>query len=131
MARAKKGWTCKRCSRPVGFGAQVRGYCPECYLLVKDSLPKVQKKPKPDPKIRIPWAALDEIALLREFGRTDFWTHFLYVFGAGANPKGKRWIEPAVHEPLARWFQHHVIEWHEARVRGEGIQKHLAVLVHR
>lgn len=78
-----------------------------------------------------PWDHQAEMDLLRHFCRKDFWTFFLYAFGAGSNPKGKRWIDPAVHEPIAEWFQHHVLDWHDKRMNGVGEQKHLAVLIHR
>lgn len=110
----------------------MRGYCPTCYPIVRDKLEKrKQRRLAKEAPSRYPWPALDEIALLREFGRRDFWTNFQWVFGAAANPKGKRWISPEVHEPMARWFQKHVMEWYEARERGEGIEKCLAILVHR
>lgn len=85
------------------------------------------------PKKREPasWAGEDEIELLRHFCRHDFWTFFLYCFGAWANPKGRRWIDPEVHEPMARWFQKHIDEWQQWRKDGIGKQKHLAILVHR
>lgn len=81
------------------------------------------------PEVR--WDTEDEVALLREFCRFNFWTFFLYAFGAGSNPKGKRWIDNAVHEPMAEWFQHHVLDWHAKRTNGVGEQKHLAIIVHR
>jgi hypothetical protein len=83
------------------------------------------------------WDQQAEIELLREVCRKDFWSFFLYAFGAGLNPRGSRWIEPSVHEPLARWFQHHVDDWFLKRSmvddqgRHLGEQKHLAILVHR
>lgn len=77
------------------------------------------------------WDGMAEMELLRHLGRTDFWTFFMHVFGAHANPKGSVWIDPEVHEPMARWFQQHVDEWMEKRREGRGEQKHLAVLVHR
>ena len=77
------------------------------------------------------WDGAAEIDLMRHFCRTDFWSFFLYAFGAGINPKGKRWIDPEVHEPLARWFQKHVDEWFEWRKTGNNQQKRLVVLVHR
>lgn len=85
------------------------------------------------PKKREPatWSGEDEIQLLRHFCRQDFWTFFLYCFGAWANPKGRRWIDPEVHEPMARWFQKHIDEWQQWRKDGVGKQKHLAILVHR
>lgn len=99
---------------------------------MKKTLPKVEKRAlRPEEPSKYPWPALDEIALLREFGRTHFWTYFQYVYGAGSNPKGKRWIDPAIHEPMANWFQKHVLEWHNARSKGEGVEKCLAILVHR
>ena len=83
------------------------------------------------PRMKAGWSGPEEMELLRHFGRQDFWTFFLHVFGAWSNPKGKRWIDPAVHEPLARWFQRHVDEWFAWRAQGLTRQKHLAVLVHR
>jgi len=71
------------------------------------------------------------VRLLRHGALKDFWTFFQYIFGARTNPKGKRWIDPEVHEPMARWFQKHVDEWFDARERGCGRQKHIAALVHR
>lgn len=71
------------------------------------------------------------MSLLRHFCLTDFWFFFLYGFGALTNPKGERWIETEIHEPLAQWFQLHVDEWFAERKDGHGEQKHLAVLVHR
>jgi hypothetical protein len=86
-----------------------------------------------NPKKREPasWSGEDEIELLRHFCRQDFWTFFLYCFGAWSNPKGRRWIDPEVHEPMARWFQKHIDEWQQWRRDGVGKQKHLAILVHR
>lgn len=83
------------------------------------------------PKRDIAWDSSAEMELLRDLGRKDFWTYFTTVFGAASNPKGKFWIDPQVHEPLARWFQKHVDEWLEQRKFGRGEQKHLAILVHR
>src|SRR3990172_5548136 len=89
----------------------------------------------------LPWDSQAEIELMREMCRRDFWTFFLHAFGAGSNPKGKSWIQPDIHEPLARWLQKHVDEWFlkreevkNARDNGkvmDGVQKHLAVLIHR
>lgn len=72
-----------------------------------------------------------ELDLLRHFCVQDFWTFFLYGIGAQSNPKGKRWIDPQVHEPIARWYQKHVDEWLAQREDGHGEQKHLAVVIHR
>lgn len=83
------------------------------------------------PRVKAGWEGDDEIELLRHFCRQDFWTFFLYCFGAWTNPKGKRWIDPEVHEPMCRWFQKHVDEWQQWRADGVGKQKHLAILVHR
>ena len=79
----------------------------------------------------IPWDSQAELDLLRDLCRKDFWTFFLYAFGAWTNPRGKRWIEPEVHRPLAEWFQAHVDEWMADRESGRGHQKHLAILMHR
>jgi len=88
-----------------------------------------RRKKRPLPQRE--WFSDDEVCLLRDLCRRDFWTFFLYGFGAGNNPKGKRWIDNAVHEPIADWFQHHVLDWHSKRINGVGEQKHLAVLIHR
>jgi hypothetical protein len=77
------------------------------------------------------WDTRSEIKLLRDLGRKRFWTFFLDIFGAGVNPKGELWIDPAVHEPLADWFQEHIDSWMEARRTGRGYQKHLAILIPR
>ena len=82
-------------------------------------------------KQKFGWDGQAEMELLRHFCRTDFWFFFLYAFGAGSNPKGQRWIDPAVHEPMARWFQKHVMEWQQWRANGENKQKHLVIIVHR
>lgn len=86
---------------------------------------------KPPPHRTFDWDKQSELELLAQFCRSHFWTFFLHGFGAGANPKGQRWIDPRVHEPLADWFQHHIDEWLEKRSKGRGEQKHLAILVHR
>src|SRR5712664_1310647 len=77
------------------------------------------------------WAFQAEIDILRDLCRKDFWTFFLYAFGAGVNPKGKNWIEPEIHKPIATWFQKHVDEWFENRRYGRKEQKHLALLIPR
>ena len=77
------------------------------------------------------WDPTRHTRLMRHFGRRNFWIFFLHVFGAGRNPKGLRWIEPEVHEPLADWIQLHVDQWMAKREKGKGDQKHLAVLIHR
>lgn len=79
----------------------------------------------------IGWDPLAELELLRHACRQDFWTFFCYCFGAWVNPKGERWIERSVHEPLAGWFQLHVDDWLDKRAKGIVEQKHLAILVHR
>ncbi len=81
--------------------------------------------------LKNPWPANDEMELLRDLFRKDFWGFFLYAFGAGLNPKGRDWIEPEIHEPMARWFQKHVEDWEEQRKHGRGTKKNLAILVHR
>ena len=83
------------------------------------------------PRLKAGWDGPAEMELMRHFCRTDFWTFFLYAFGAGTNPKGQRWIDPEVHEPLARWFQKHVEEWEGWRRDGVNRQKKLAVVVQR
>jgi len=77
------------------------------------------------------WDTDQEVKLLADFGRRNFWSFFMDVFGAGANPKGELWIDPLVHQPLADWFQLHVDEWFAAREHGRGYQKHLAILIPR
>lgn len=87
------------------------------------------------------WSVEDEIVILRHSGRTNFWFFFLHVFGMATNPKAQRWVDPEVHEPLARWFQKHVEEWEDDRKwNGERIAKgmspnpqprHLCIVVHR
>jgi len=89
------------------------------------------KKLKYRPPSDSTWPAQDEIELLRDLCRTDFWTFFLYAFGAGVNPKGDKWIDEEVHYPLAQWFQKHVDEWFDARAQGKVIQKHLAIVIPR
>lgn len=88
-------------------------------------------KISPDPIDLSDWDSQGEIEMLRSHCRSDFWSFFLYAFGAGLNPKGIRWIDDEVHYPLAKWFQHHIDEWLEWRRKGEERQKHLAILVHR
>ena len=77
------------------------------------------------------WDPVAEFELMRHFARCDFWTFFLYAFGDGSSPKGQKWIDPEIHEPLARWFQKHIMEWRADRDAGIVRQKHLAVVVHR
>ncbi len=86
------------------------------------------------PTLRSPTETWDvdlEVELLRDLGRRNFWFFFYDVFGAGANPKGDRWIDPHVHAPLARWFQKHIDDWMAKRATGKGEQKHLAIVVPR
>lgn len=77
------------------------------------------------------WDLELEAELLRDLGRKSFWDFFLIVFGAQTNPKGERWIDPAVHRPLADWFDSHVKDWLIARKLRHGRQKHLAVILPR
>lgn len=77
------------------------------------------------------WDPVAEFELMRHFARTDFWTFFQWAFGDASSPKGQKWIDPEIHEPLARWFQMHVEEWKAWREAGIVRQKHLAVIVHR
>jgi len=72
-----------------------------------------------------------EFELLQHFCRSDFWTFFLYAFGDGLSLKGEDWIDPAIHKPIADWFQHHVDEWFAKREKKQGEQKHLAVILPR
>lgn len=68
---------------------------------------------------------------MRHFCITDFWTFFQFAYGARLNPKGERWIDDSIHEPMCRWFQKHVDEWLELRREGRGEQKHLMVVIPR
>ena len=77
-----------------------------------------------------------ELDLLRDICCKSFWTFFLWGFGAGANPKGEKWIDPFIHKPLADWFQFHVEQWEQDRElarlrRAPPKQTHLAIIVHR
>jgi hypothetical protein len=128
--------TCRICGKVLtqtGERGRPRNVCRGC----RDTRPRGQRHrgrantPPVTPPVRQPWDSDAEIELLRELCRRDFWTFFLLAFGAGSNPKGQRWIDEAIHKPLADWFQGHVLKWHEARVAGEGYQLHLAVVVHR
>lgn len=83
------------------------------------------------PRVKYGWDPGAEFDLMRHFARQDFWTFFLYAFGDGRSPKGQKWIDPEIHEPLARWYQKHVEEWQSWRREGRVEQKHLAVIVHR
>lgn len=82
-------------------------------------------------RVRGEWDGPAEMDLLRHFCREDFWTFFLYGFGDALSPKGKEWVDPDIHEPLARWYQMHVEEWLGWRSEGLVRQKHLIVIVHR
>lgn len=77
------------------------------------------------------WPAQAATELLREACRTNFWSFFLYAFGAGLNPRALRWLKDDLHQPLADWFQFHIDDWLEKRRHGLGEKKNLAVLVHR
>lgn len=80
---------------------------------------------------RMAWDQDAELDLLRHYCIQDFWPFFLYGFGAGLNPKNKRWIDEDVHKPIADWFQKHVDEWFEWRQQGITRQKKLALIIHR
>ena len=77
------------------------------------------------------WDPTAEAEALKSLCVKNFWFYFQYGFGARANPKGQKWIDDAVHKPLADWFQMHVEEWTNWRRRGEVRQKLLAIVVHR
>lgn len=77
------------------------------------------------------WDTQSELELLRDGCRRSFWTFFCYGYGCNENPKGRRWIDEAIHKPLADWFQHHVLDWIKQRESRQAERKHLAVLVHR
>lgn len=86
---------------------------------------KHQTLPLPD------WDSANEVELFRELCRRDFWTFFLYAFGAGENPKGKVWIDHDIHYPIARWLQHHINDWFSTRFAGRREQKHIALVIPR
>lgn len=77
------------------------------------------------------WDREAEFDLLRHVCRENFWAFFLFAFGAGLNPKGKRWIDPVMHKQLADWFQFHVDDWFAKRQHGVGEQKRLAIILPR
>ena len=121
--------TCRICGKELpprsDRPGRPRTTCEACRPKRGSRVPKRVEPP------RQAWDSDAEIELLRELCRRDFWSFFLIAFGAGSNPKGERWIDEAIHRPLADWFQQHVLKWHEAREAGEGYQLHLAVVVHR
>lgn len=90
--------------------------------------PKLWRAPK---RLSRPWAGADEIDLLRDGCRRDFWLFFKYAFGAALNPRAARWVNNDLHRPIAQWFQEHVDQWFHWRRSGVGRKKNLAVLVHR
>lgn len=97
-------------------------------------MPRKYRKDRPDPRLRpIPgkWDVDLEVELLRDLARKSFWGFFYYVFGAGTNPKGERWIDPDIHQPMAEWFQTHVEEWTRHREWKKPQQRHLAIVVAR
>lgn len=101
---------------------------------------KPAREPKPRPwKVR--WDPHLEIELLRDLCRRDFWTFLCWGFGAMANPKGSKWLDEAIHKPLADWFMFHVEQWEANREKSklpighpdhrDAEVKHLAIIVHR
>lgn len=112
-----------------------RGLCMKCYQRFRRSgtLPGMIEplNTASSRRIEVQWDGESELMLMREFCKRDFWTFFLYAFGDGMSPKGRKWIDPAIHEPMARWYQKHVEEWLDWRKRGIVEQKNIAVLVHR
>lgn len=87
-----------------------------------------RKPPTSDPML---WNVDDEVALIADLAKKDFWLFFTTVFGAQQNPKGQKWIDEEVHYPIAQWFQKHVDEWFQIRQNGVVARKHLAVLIQR
>jgi hypothetical protein len=123
------------CGKTIPYKRDRRGMCPSCYQKV------MRREHKPQDRATIyrgtvkgyspAWDYRLELDLLRIIGMRDFWSFFLYFFGDGLSPKGQKWIDPEIHEPLARWYQKHVDEWMENRANGIVEQKDIAVLVHR
>jgi hypothetical protein len=77
------------------------------------------------------WDVNDEIELLREGCRRNFWTFFNLAFGDGLSDKGRDWIDPKVHKPIAEWYEAHIRDWMARRGTEHALQKHLAVLLPR
>ena len=69
--------------------------------------------------------------LQRRICRDSFWQFLLHGYGTMYNPKGKRWLDPSIHKPLADWFESHIKPWIEARKHGKGYPLHLMVIVPR
>jgi hypothetical protein len=90
-----------------------------------------QHVPRAEQEARMVWDPECELDLLRHFCRLSFWDFFLYGFGAGLNPKNQRWIDEAVHKPIADWYESHIREWLDWRANGIIRQKNLAIIVHR
>lgn len=105
------------------------GTGPPCYMCRYTS--KHRQKRKPTGANKQPWNPDAYVGLLRYALVNDFWTFFLYGFGAQLNPKGQRWIDPAVHKPICDWLGKHGREWLDARLHGTGIEKRLALVIHR
>jgi len=124
---------CANCKREMPPGQSRRGECWTCYNKVRTAARnKLRAAARAGMARHIGgWQSDDELELMRELGRRDFWTFFLHCFGDGRSPKGQKWIDPAIHEPMANWYQKNVEEWLENRAKGLTLQKHLAVLVHR
>lgn len=115
---------CKECGvRPC---KDTHGWCRRCY----------RRRLKERAKQRwdgdgSAWDTTAELELLRDGSRRDFWSFFLYAFGAGLNPAGAGWIDYDIHYPIARWFQKHVLEWMEWRAHQVKRRKYLAAIIHR
>lgn len=80
---------------------------------------------------RLVWDPGAELELLQHYCRENFWTFFLYGWGAGLNPRYQRWVDESVNQPMADWYEKHIKEWLKWRADGIIQQKRLAVIVHR
>lgn len=80
------------------------------------------------------WDLEAERELWADICRKDFWHFCDYALGYGDHPDFNWWVS-RVHKPFCEWLQHHILEWHNARLnRGEGQEgtpKFLMVVVHR
>lgn len=99
--------------------------------LVPEFRRRRRKKNEQEKAGRFSWDLQAELDIFRYYCRQNFWHFFSFGFGAGLNPKNKRWIDEGVHKPIAEWFQKHVDEWFEWRKEGRVRQKKLAIIVHR
>src|SRR5437667_12040772 len=99
---------CRMCGQP----AKVSRLCDVCYLKGWRARFRERREMQLSGKL---WDGQVEMDILRDACPKDFWTFFLYAFGAPVTPKGQRWIEHDIHYPLAQWFQKHVFEWRAGR----------------